>query len=375
MALPAFGYGRLASAIPTDTAFNISASGLFNSSAKGAVRMRAETANAITHVRFSALLNGSTSDSVKVSIQGLTANGVPDGSIKASGNAYGTVTIAGSSNAIYEVALGTSYTPSAGEAFAVVFEPNGGTPDFSNYVQVNLGYTRAVPFSHHTAALADSGFGGGFSITGTSFISFVVVKTASERYGGMLIKKADSAFSMTTKETTTTGNRVAAKVVLPAADYIASVDISGMLMITKFTGSQSIKAGIWNAAGTELKSVTIDTDYATSSGDGFMPIEFDTPYTAAPGDTLYIGFESVSSSSAKYVVLDFDSTADRDCAGSVPSGSSIIHSAWNGSAWSDSAADVPVIQINLSGITGVDIPTEAEVAAAVWAYAERTLTS
>jgi hypothetical protein len=347
MTFPAFGYSRLASAVLSSSLPNPS-SGAITDVSKQAVRIKAATANAITHVRCSVYETG-TSPVCQVSIQGVNSNGFPDGSIKAGGNAKGTFTPVGGTATITEVALTSSYTPSVGEALAIVFEFSSGVADFSNCGNVVLGYGGIASPSHHFATVSDFGFGGGYGTAG--FVPGVLAKTATERYGGILLTNAGvSGFSMTTKETTTTGRRVAAKIVTPAAAYISALSISGFHMAIRVTAAQSIKAGIWNAAGTELKAVTIDTDYLISSQ--CVPVEFDSALSIAPGDTIYVGLESISSSSAKIDVFDFDNTTDRDAAGSITSGSSVIYSLWDGSAWTDSALDVPLVSLNVSSVTG-----------------------
>ncbi len=350
MALPAYGIANLASATfgsaPAQAAF----SNLFEFS-KAGVRLKAATANAITHVRFSAKLVSGTSPTYKVSLQGVTSDGFPDGTIKSSGNAKGTFTPISTTPTVFEVSLGSSYTPSVGETLCVVFDHDSGTIDFSNYSAVCHFYYSITPSSQHFAAVYDQGFGGGYA--SERFPPAVVLKTASERYGGLLLTNGGSSGALMYKEVTTTGHRAAAKIVIPAASYIQSLTISGFNLSVSVTAAQSLKAAIWNAAGTELASATIDTEYAYLAFNGsVLPVELDTPLSVSPGDTIYAGFQSISSSSAKIGVLDFDNTSDRDCVGSVASQGSIIYSAWNGSAWTDSGTDVPLIQVNLSGITG-----------------------
>jgi len=326
----------------------------------------ATTANAITKVRFPAWATGAC-PTYRVSLQALDSDGHPTGTVLGGGSpASANFSTADTSVAIQEITLSNSYTPSVGDRFAVVIDWVSGTVGFSDCINV---------VSAPNAAIIPIGYFEIYQFGGwgrTRGIHACHAVTASEQYGGVLGKFTGvDSFSVPTKETTTSGNRVAAKIVLPTLDYIASYKVCGLQMAAlRGFGADTVKYGIWNAAGTVLVSKDVKK---TDNDNGIITVEFDTPLSVAPGDTIYAGLESVSSSSAKFGVIDFANTTDRNY--SLPSQGNFIYSGWNGSAWTDSATDVPLLQLLVSEITGVDIPTEAEVAAAVWAYAERTLTS
>lgn len=367
MALPVFGYGWLANAEFGIASLSVSSQSFYSSIIKSVVAVNAPITAAITAVRVCARVSSGISPAMKVSIQGQDADGQADGVIKSSGNAYGTFTPSTGAYAIYEITLNSSYAPSLGEPICVVVEYDSGTVGFENYCEVLVVITGAMAISQSNRADA-SGVAAGTPA--------IVFKTASGNYGGMLPKIASfaSVFGLTERSTTTSGNRVAAKVTLPVAAGIESVEISGFMMTLKLTSSQTVKAGIWDEMGVELASVVVDTDHFSSPfNNSAIAIDFPTPLTAAPGHTLYFGVESISSSSAKIKVIDFDTQADRDAIGSA--GSSFVFSEWDGADWTDTPLDVPLAKIYLSEITYVSVPSEAEVAAAVWAYAERTLTA
>lgn len=87
---------------------------------KGGFMFQAPKTGTISAISVS-IGNVTTAQSLKVSLQGVGGDGYPDGSIKESGNAYGTIDTPVSVEE-YKVTLGTPYSASFGEWLSVVVE-------------------------------------------------------------------------------------------------------------------------------------------------------------------------------------------------------------------------------------------------------------
>lgn len=81
-----------------------------------------------------------TAPTYRISIQGVDANGNPDGAIKAAGQAYADFTPTGTGNdgKLIWFALGTPYTCTPGELLALVIQYQSGTVNASNHTRVTI---------------------------------------------------------------------------------------------------------------------------------------------------------------------------------------------------------------------------------------------
>lgn len=316
-------------------------------------RFEAITINPITHVRLCVPSIAGTPPTYRVSLQALDANGMPTGTVLGGGSPA-SATFTPASVGVKEIALANAYTPTLSQQLAVVVDHSSGTVDFSNYAAILVGVTfGGVPRSNHVSLQY---FGSGSFLTGNSMSSFVV-RTASERYGGVLIiaDDYDPGYFATTRSVSTSGQRVASKFTVPSnwSTLFASLAIRALQMNVFPTAGQSIKIGLWNAAGAAIATVDVDTDSGNANGID-LPVEFASAVNVAPGDVIYAGVESVSNSTAAIGVLDYATSADRDAArglihaGGTPTG---IVSTWNGAAWSDSANDVAIVGFVLNSVT------------------------
>jgi hypothetical protein len=275
--------------------------------------------------------------------QSLGTTGLPDGTYLGGGSAKKAFTPPADAtwDATWrKLALDASFTTTEGQWVAPVIEPTG-TPDGSNNSSFTQGLTNAWASRH----------GAPYNLTQTDAAAFSKVSarapiicfySASQCYGFPV----ESIFTTTTN---TNGNRQAMKFTLPAGSG-ATKKIDAFRWLGQIAGTgNTYKVGIWNAAGTALMEITIDSDFAASINVNttYEHLFDDAAVSLDFGTTYYIGVESTGS----LVGLNGLTADTATEAAAFSGGSDFCLSTWNGSAWTDDATTRPLCEFRLVDVT------------------------
>lgn len=320
-----------------------------DTNAKGvAAVFQANLTDAITHLGYRYGARTGTPVQHKISLQTVdAATGKPSGTIVGGGSpASGLFTppATAADDGLWKwIALDNSYTPSRGEILARVIEPVG-TPDASN----NSSFTRAMTGINPgmaTLALpyALDETAGTWTLRNDESPVFGY-RTASGRYGIIHQGNYQTADS-------TTGHRIACQFTLPSAEA-STFKLAGLrLSLTTPAATKSVKVGLWNAAGTELSSVTLDADVMNGNGGGrngqYIFTDATLP-TLSFGTKYYGGIEVLGAASVALRGQQLGEAADRSA---WPQGTIRGLSTWNGSAWADDDTVLPFIELIFSDVT------------------------
>ena len=320
---------------------------LKNASA-GAVRMAAIVrspwhSEAITHVgyRQGTTTGSPASNSMTVSIQGVDGSGNPDGTDVGSTATTFTPSSANDGKTVW-VTLANSYSPTRNTAFSVVFQNAADTS--SNGITMAYRVSEAV-LSGMTLPYTSTYAASTWTKSSSSFrIPVFGVRTASARYG-LLFESAPD------RTVTTSGHRSAACFTV-STSRCATYSISNIIGKIRSGSAGTHKIGIWNAAGTLLAGGTaLDDDISRSTGATSPRQSFfeDTTLpTLTAGTKYYIGAEH-NGGTVGMNVIALTSADDRLMMS--PFLDSICYASWNGSAWTETTTDVPIVVLGLSDLT------------------------
>jgi hypothetical protein len=285
-----------------------------------------------------------TTPTYQVAIQGVTTSGVPDGSdISGSTATFSPSSLSWANNTNRWITIsGASLT--AGTAYAIVLTYSSGTINGSNFASFAMVPTNA---SHALANLpyhlTDNSVGT-YTKVGSNSWPFFGLRKSTSTWGGTLWS-SNASLSITTA-----GHRVAQKFVWPT-DYGASLAVRGMTvgaMAHQAAGSYTY--AIWNAAGTAIASVVVDTDLSGTTGTGrHFTVFFTSPATLTAGTTYYAGVENTGGT-IEPAPRHFGHVDARDLE-AYEFGSASCMSQWNGSAWSDTTTSIFGVELHLSDIT------------------------
>jgi hypothetical protein len=301
-----------------------------------------DSADAITHLGFRYGARTGTPPTYIIGLEGVDAStGNPDGTYLGGGTPASS-TFTPPADATWDglwkwEALDNSYTPTRGQLMALTIRYSSGTVDGSNFST----FTRnsSVAASIVSLPYANTLTGGTWAKQIGQCFGY---RTASGRHGII----AQSVYSTTES---TSGNRQAMHFTLPSGhgDTFTVLGMRGAFRLP----SGSMILGLWDAAGSVIQSITLDTDkFNTFSPPQAGRITFDEASLTALnfGTKYYIGFESVSSSAVGIAGIQLAEAADRHA---YPYGESRGLSTWNGSAWTDDDTVLPILDIVLGDIT------------------------
>lgn len=232
-----------------------------------------------------------TGDTVKIEIQSVT-NGRPSGTIIAAG-ASGTVAIADTDdNRWLSVTIGTPYTFSIGEDFAIVMtHDSGSTPNW----QSSVGFLDMGGWMGglYPSLLQDTGAGAWNTTGGGRLYEWVIEMTGAGGavpFPGLLPLNGSGA--SVSFNSGTNPNERALKLVAPAKMRVIGLSLA---MFNNAAGSD-VTFSIWDstdnpgAGPTPLAQTSLDGDYPYSAtADGVVHVFFAAPLTLTAGSTYYIG--------------------------------------------------------------------------------------
>jgi len=303
------------------------------------------TTDPITHVFLRYGVRTGTPPTYIAAIEGVDGNGNPDGVVKGGGTPA-SVTFTPPADTTWNttgrwLALANSFAPAdLSTPLSITFRYSSGTVDGSNFSSIgrtlaNNGPATQIPYSNNLTAAAWSRASAG------PVFGF---KTASAIFGSPFV----ISYATTTG---TNGHRHCLKWA-PSADWGTAIEVIGLSVPVSRHGSVngSYKIGIWNDAGTELRSTgTLDTDISSSStNSGTITAVLTSPYTLTPGTTYYFGYENMSSQTMGINGPVFSDAADREV---LAYGTSKSLATWNGSAWTEDTTCVPLVDLICNAIT------------------------
>ena len=318
---------------PTGNSPNTSTLSLNGSSDKvGWVFQALDTAT-ITHLGLSLASDNNPPD-YTIGLQGIDTDGYPDGTYLGGGSpasaTFNSQTEGWGNSTFNWVELDNSYDVTIGDYLAYIVEYDTGTIGYSNqstfrYMNSNIEYLR------FPAARTDVGGGWVRQVNGYAIYG---VKGADFVWGFPVQQLASAALN-------TNGHRAAMKVSLDS-NIMSSAILSGIRMRAQFGSIGSVKVGIWEGT-TERESISFDIDYINLSLQGKIDIRFDNEYTLDAGTEYYIGIERVDSTN----YLHTWSHAEANDLNSHYGGQDWCLSEYNGSSWSDTTTERPIIDLLL----------------------------
>ena len=281
----------------------------------------------------------------KMNLQGVTTSGlaaIPDGTVKGSGAATtaGFQASAGAREA-HDFASSYEFAATQGELLSGVLEYNSGTISGSNYAR----FTQQIDAVEYTTfPVAAKGASGSWSTYSADWPVLTCTTSLGFDIGGI--------FNAGPASTTlgTSGHRWTMRIEIPAAENI-ELHVDGFRWNGAGPGGagESYKVGIWNAAGTELVSATIDADQGDASGyERSRSYHFSETCTITSGAVFYCGFEHTGDN----IDLSYAQVIHADALRSWPGGDMFYLGTWNGSAWTDDATSRPVMNLILSSLHG-----------------------
>jgi hypothetical protein len=282
-----------------------------------------------------------TPPTYQISLQGVTTAGVPDGTPIQSATFTPPASTAWNST-IQAIAISNA-SLSAETPYAIVIEYSSGTINGSNngsFTQcTTVGVNDGLPYS-----VADTL---GSWNKDTSGMPVFGLRSASTTYGRPFLSFTNAAAA------TSDGNRIALKLTLPAGAG-DTFKVSKIRVWLNVAGTASMIGGIWNAAGTAIDTVTIDSDVQRVPASAAQAIEFpiNNPTALSFGTPYYFGVERAG---ADITLRTITVPANGDLA-PFPYGTVGYQSIWSGGAWADT--DTAAVPIELA-ITDITEPTGA----------------
>jgi hypothetical protein len=292
----------------------------------------------LTHGAFRYIARTGTPPTYNIKLCAVDASGNPD-----LATVHATQTFTPPASTAWDlttqwVAFASSYGASRGQMLALVIDYNTGTIDGSNnstFARFDGGFSfgrTSIPYVMQDLSA------GTWTRSATATAAVYGVKSASKAYG-------NPYQGVTTTTLTSSGHRATKKFTLPAGSG-ASLTVVGIRMMARAPNAsgQTYIVGLWDAAGAVVQAVTMDSDAVASIGGTFSGFEIyfdDTPVALDFGSPYYAGIERVGSDVSFYS-LNLAAAGD---ATAYPLGGSAMLSTWNGSAWSDSDVNLPMVEL------------------------------
>lgn len=306
-----------------------------------------DSADAITHLGFRYGARTGTPPTYSIRIESPDASGLPDGTDVGGGSPTAvtfTPPADASINGLWQwKALTNSYTPTRGQFLIATIRYSSGTIDGSNNSSFSTHF--AGGFGNLTTypppLTLTAGTWAKFATAGRTSIGW---RTAGGRFGFVSTGVYNTAIA-------TTGHRQAMHMTLPAG-HGDTFQVRGMqLVMTTPIAANAVKFGIWDAAGTELQGIQLDSDFCASAASRRgIEINFDetTLATLSYGTKYYYGVEVVSSASIVLTGLQLQEADDRY---GWPGGTDRGLSTWTGASWADTDTVIPIVVPKLADIT------------------------
>ena len=270
-----------------------------------AVEMIFQARDAITITKLGYRVNAITGTSpvFKISLQGISGAGVPDGTIKGGGSpASATFTPSAAPNWTW-VTLDNSYTTTRGEFLSVVIQHNSGTIDGSNNVS----------FSHSYAAFSTWAFPHSIQNNNGSRTNQLNEPVLGYASNSVAYGRPSASVTATSYGSTSTPDEVACAFTIPAT-LVSTYQVAGFWFagLTPATGT-TVKVILYDGTSV-LQDVTYDSDYSSQPGGVHHNIRvlFDeaTLSTLVGGNTYRIGIQPQDTTTITPQRLNVNAQAD-----------------------------------------------------------------
>lgn len=299
----------------------------------------------ITHLGYRYGARTGTPPTYRISLQGVTGAGIPDGTV-VGGGTPASVTFTppadGTIDGLWQwKPLDNAYTPSRGQVLASCIEYSAGSVDASNFSSftrqvVSLRFASGFPYSGTMAA-------GTWSKT-TNSLAAVGWRTASGRYG--TIWQSDFA----TNTAATNGHRSAMHFTLPAGHGDTFKVLGTRCRCRMPAGGNTLTLGLWDATSL-LQSASLDSDHSsTLNADAAVELIFSdaTLATLSFGTKYYVGFQVASSNAVGLRGIQLAEADDRIA---YPYGVVRGYATFDGSSWTDNDTVMPLCDLIFDDIT------------------------
>lgn len=291
----------------------------------------------------------------KVTLQGITSSGTPDGVDVGGGSPTATnFQPSGSNwnNRVKWIELTNPYTPYRGELLCAAVEYSSGSVDGSNYISITRSF--------------DSQFNG----VASPILPYALTKSAgswAKSNGGNIgFKTSNKTFGYCIGNTNannvifTTGHRQAKSFVI-GSDILPSGSTYNVIgfhcaVFHQIETVATTKFGIWDESGSVLSQTIIDFSKTGSS------LNSSKPYTIIfsgvlpdlnVGQKYYAGVE-VQSASHYWPGLYYQRVENGDTGYSIDigaNGENISFASWNGSSWTEDRTKIPALELIIDNIS------------------------
>jgi len=258
----------------------------------------------------------------KFTLQGVDGSGDPDGSVKATTAEF---TPGGAGTEAHSFT--SAYTATQGELLAGVWAYSSGTVD-STHDATFRSYIKSVRFN--LFPYYNYYNGSSWYPDNDSYPAFTLQTDEAWDVGGIYNEEPG------TEDVSTIGHRFAQRILIPADEDI-ELHIDGFYYtgdVEKSAGDD-YKAGVWNAAGVELASVSIDAAQQAAAFNSLpspsRSYTFTADATITAGSVFYIGYEHTGDD----LTIEYAKCGGAAGLKSWPGGASFYASLWNGSSWVD----------------------------------------
>jgi len=272
--------------------------------------------------------NVSSPPAYKMTLQSVDADGNPSGSVLAT-----TAEFTPSYQTKEAHSFTANYAATAGEVLAIVVEYSSGTISSSEDA-IFLDRQGTVKYITMPYALSRNSSGTWGSRKFDAYPGITVQTSLTGRDFCGIYSTGDS-----TETVATGGNRYAQRILIPDGEDI-DIHSPGF----RFTGyvektwGATVKAGCWDASGTELASVVVDTDAQARQMDADPNTRlyyFTSSVTISAGTVVYMGFEHNDGGSGDDLKVGYMKPGGLDGLKSWPGGAAFYASEWDGSSWAD----------------------------------------
>lgn len=299
---------------------------------------------AITRLGLRFATKAGTTPTYKVSLQGITSAGIPDGTIKGGGSpasaTFSPSTLAWSNATWHWITLDNAYTPAAGDTLAMVISYVSGTINSSNNASFSLVVSSGVYTCNFPCAIQNVSGTRTRQSGGPPVFGFGSATTAYGMPVGAL-QGAQLLFSNATEQSL--------RFSLPAA-WGSFYSVAGA------EGGISLPAGVnltmtLYSGTTGIQTATLDSDAMATTSGRMTRLWFKEPLPVLQYGTVYrVGFQTDTSSNASLSGIDLSAAADLD----AYSGGQDFYSSSRsipGGAWSDVTTRKVCLELILSDLT------------------------
>lgn len=268
-----------------------------------------------------------TSPTYRISIQGVGATGVPDGTIKGGGTPASATFVPSAANTAILIDLDNSYSASPGEWIAIVVDYSSGSVDGSNFS--NIGYTVTSALD---AGLQPYGLDFQASWTKRSESGPFGVGTTTELWGEGLFNNPGLTGTFANASSP---NEYGICFTVPS--YYSHLRISGFQFSpSSFVASGSHTVTIYDGGDvsdtTVIESVTLDSDTVYSNRRNVILFDSSDPITLVGGSSYRIAIRPDSTQTARLYYAD---VSDVNLWDATPLEQSSCYTTRAGGNWTD----------------------------------------